>query len=111
MDLGNGVMLGSSIQFRVYCHSVRGCARRTCRLLQMDFRPQSGILQCPESGPRCQAEHCLHHLQIAIFVLPTVVLFGWATGHPFTLDLDPLAAIILTMSGRNSLPSPKRQFC
>jgi Ca2+:H+ antiporter len=37
--------------------------------------------------------------QIAIFVLPTVVLVGWATGHPFTLDLDPLSAIILTMSG------------
>jgi Ca2+:H+ antiporter len=37
-------------------------------------------------------------IQIAIFVLPTVVLAGWATGKTFTLDLDPLSAVILTLS-------------
>ena len=36
--------------------------------------------------------------QIAIFVLPTVCLVGWMSGHPFTLDLDPLSVIILTLS-------------
>ena len=36
--------------------------------------------------------------QIAIFVLPVVCLVGWATKHAFTLDLDPLSIIILTLS-------------
>ena len=31
-------------------------------------------------------------------MLPTVCLVGWIIGHPFTLDLDPLSVIILTLS-------------
>jgi len=38
------------------------------------------------------------YAQIAIFVLPVVCLVGWATKHAFTLDLDPLSIIILTLS-------------
>lgn len=37
-------------------------------------------------------------IQIAIFVLPFVVLAGWATGNHFSLALDPLSVIILTLS-------------
>jgi Ca2+/Na+ antiporter len=29
-------------------------------------------------------------IQIAIFVLPTCVLFAWSIGNPFSLQLDPL---------------------
>jgi len=43
--------------------------------------------------------------QIAIFVLPFVVLAGWVTGHEFSLALDPLSVVILTMSGGQSYPS------
>ena len=38
------------------------------------------------------------HVQIAIFVVPVVCLAGWAMGRPFTLDLEPLSVIILTLS-------------
>lgn len=37
-------------------------------------------------------------LQIAIFVLPVMVLLGWAIGKPFLLDLEPFAALVLTLS-------------
>jgi Ca2+:H+ antiporter len=37
-------------------------------------------------------------IQIAIFVLPFVVLAGWVTGHEFSLALDPLSVVILTLS-------------
>lgn len=37
-------------------------------------------------------------IQIAIFVVPFVVLVGWAIGHNFTLDFDPFAAIVVTLS-------------
>ena len=36
--------------------------------------------------------------QIAIFVLPVMVLVGWAIGKPFLLDLEPFAALVLTLS-------------
>lgn len=38
-------------------------------------------------------------LQIAIFVLPFIVLAGWVTGQTFSLALDPVSVIILTLSG------------
>lgn len=31
-------------------------------------------------------------IQIAIFVLPTCVLFAWSIDNPFSLQLDPLGA-------------------
>lgn len=37
-------------------------------------------------------------IQIAIFVLPVTVLAGWAMGKEFTLDLDPFAVLMLTVS-------------
>ena len=37
-------------------------------------------------------------MQIAIFVLPVMVLVGWAIGKPFLLDLEPFAALVLTLS-------------
>ncbi|KAL3135961.1 hypothetical protein ABBQ32_007005 [Trebouxia sp. C0010 RCD-2024] len=37
-------------------------------------------------------------IQIAIFVLPVLVLIGWAIGKDFSLDLDPFLVIILTLS-------------
>ncbi len=37
-------------------------------------------------------------VQIAIFVLPVMVLVGWAIGKPFLLDLEPFAALVLTLS-------------
>ena len=37
-------------------------------------------------------------IQIAIFVLPLVVIIGWAIGKPLTLDLDPFLIMILTLS-------------
>lgn len=37
-------------------------------------------------------------IQIAVFVLPVTVLAGWAIGKPLTLNFDPFAVIILTLS-------------
>ncbi|BDA44139.1 Ca(2+)/H(+) antiporter [Coccomyxa sp. Obi] len=37
-------------------------------------------------------------IQIAIFVLPVMVLVGWAIGRPFLLDIEPFAALVLTLS-------------
>lgn len=37
-------------------------------------------------------------IQIAIFVLPFVVVAGWISGHHFSLALDPLAVLILTLA-------------
>lgn len=37
-------------------------------------------------------------IQIAVFVLPVTVLVGWAIGKPFTLNFDPFAVTILTLS-------------
>ena len=37
-------------------------------------------------------------IQIAIFVLPLVVIIGWIIGKPLTLDLDPFLILILTLS-------------
>lgn len=37
-------------------------------------------------------------IQIAIFVLPVTVLAGWAMGKDFTLDFDPFAVLMLTVS-------------
>ena len=37
-------------------------------------------------------------LQISIFVLPIIVLVGWIIGKPFTLNFDPFATIMLTLS-------------
>lgn len=37
-------------------------------------------------------------IQIAVFVLPVTVLVGWAIGMPLTLNFDPFAVIIMTLS-------------
>eukprot|EP00884_Botryococcus_braunii_P017949 jgi/Botrbrau1/4838/Bobra.0325s0049.1 len=37
-------------------------------------------------------------IQIAIFVLPAMVILGWIWGKDFSLDFDPFAALILTLS-------------
>jgi Ca2+:H+ antiporter len=37
-------------------------------------------------------------IQIAVFVLPVTVLVGWAIGQPFTLNFDPFAVIVMTLS-------------
>lgn len=37
-------------------------------------------------------------IQIAIFVLPVVVVVGWASGHAFSLDFDAFAVMALTIS-------------
>jgi len=37
-------------------------------------------------------------IQIAIFVLPVVVIAGWITGHHFSLALDPLSVLMLTLA-------------
>ncbi len=50
------------------------------------------------SQVRHKADSLHFCVQIAIFVLPVVCLVGWATKHAFTLDLDPLSIIILTLS-------------
>ena len=47
---------------------------------------------------RSNPARCFVCVQIAIFVLPVVCLVGWVTKHSFTLDLDPLSIIILTLS-------------
>ncbi|PSC67539.1 manganese resistance 1 [Micractinium conductrix] len=36
--------------------------------------------------------------QVAIFIVPLVVLIGWAMGEPFTLDFDSFAVLMLTAS-------------
>lgn len=41
---------------------------------------------------------CSFHVQIAIFVLPVMVLVGWAVNKPFLLDIEPFAALVLTLS-------------
>jgi Ca2+:H+ antiporter len=37
-------------------------------------------------------------IQISIFAIPFVVIVGWVTGHPFSLDFDPFSALVLTLS-------------
>jgi len=37
-------------------------------------------------------------IQIAIFVLPVTVLAGWVMGKEFSLDLDPFAVVMLSVS-------------
>jgi len=37
-------------------------------------------------------------IQIAIFVIPVVVMAGWAMGIPFTLDFDLFSVLMLTLS-------------
>lgn len=37
-------------------------------------------------------------IQIAIFVLPVTVLVGWTMGKELTLDLDPFAVLMVTVS-------------
>ncbi|KAL4424647.1 hypothetical protein ABPG77_002265 [Micractinium sp. CCAP 211/92] len=36
--------------------------------------------------------------QVAIFIVPLVVLVGWAMGAPFTLDFDPFCVLLLLVS-------------
>lgn len=36
--------------------------------------------------------------QIAIFVLPVMVLLGWAIGKPFLLNFEPFAAMVLLLA-------------
>ena len=35
-------------------------------------------------------------IQIAIFVIPVVVVAGWVLGKPFTLDFDAFSVLMLT---------------
>ncbi len=37
--------------------------------------------------------------QIALFALPLCVVVGWATGHAFTLNLDPFMALVRPCGG------------
>lgn len=37
-------------------------------------------------------------IQIAMFAIPFAVVYGWATGKPFSLDFDPFATLALTVS-------------
>lgn len=37
-------------------------------------------------------------IQIALFVLPVTVLVGWGIGHELTLDFDPFAVVMMTVS-------------
>ncbi|KAL6758013.1 cation exchanger 1 [Haematococcus lacustris] len=37
-------------------------------------------------------------IQIALFAMPLCVVVGWATGHPFSMELDPFSAVVLTAS-------------
>lgn len=37
-------------------------------------------------------------IQIAVFLIPVVVLVGWAMDKPFTLDFDSFAVLMLTVS-------------
>ena len=61
-----------------------------------------------ESAPSAEKQRCIYSealtlaadgVQIAIFVLPVMVLVGWAIGKPFLLDnVEPFAALVLTLS-------------
>lgn len=37
-------------------------------------------------------------IQIAVFVVPVVVLVGWLTGHKFLLTFDMFQVVVLTIS-------------
>lgn len=37
-------------------------------------------------------------IQIALFAIPLAVIFGWVTGHDFSLSFDPFSALVLTVS-------------
>lgn len=37
-------------------------------------------------------------IQIAVFVIPVVVLVGWAIGKPFILDFDPFLSLMLLLA-------------
>lgn len=62
---------------------------------------------CKQSGPQLPAALATrppHELtppvalpctQVAIFIVPLVVLIGWAMGAPFTLDFDPFCVLLL----------------
>jgi hypothetical protein len=46
----------------------------------------------------CAGAYDSVRVQIAIFVLPVMVLVGWAIGKSFLLDFEPFAALVLTLS-------------
>ena len=56
-----------------------------------------GFPACTE-GMCCAALMLRARAQISIFVLPLIVLVGWIIGKPFTLNFDPFATIMLTLS-------------
>ncbi len=41
-------------------------------------------------------------LQIALFVVPFIVLMGWAMGRPMSLNFDPFATLVLTLAVINT---------
>lgn len=50
-------------------------------------------------------------IQIAIFVLPTCVLFAWSIDNPFSLQLDPLGTHIKGQSDPKPLCSMVNPIC
>lgn len=41
-------------------------------------------------------------LQIALFVIPFIVLVGWGMGRPMSLNFDPFATLVLTLAVINT---------
>ncbi len=37
-------------------------------------------------------------IQIALFAVPFAVVVGWISGHPFSLDFSPFAALVLAVA-------------
>eukprot|EP00887_Chlorella_sp_A99_P002319 scaffold10.g2319.t1 len=100
MDLSIGVALGSSIQARVGARGARGprsprASRPPRRSLGRapPARPprEPSPLRPPPPRPRSPP-------QIALFVVPSTVLVGWATGKDFTLNFDAFSVLMLTVS-------------
>jgi Ca2+:H+ antiporter len=55
-------------------------------------------INTPPLTPRSLGVAVGSSIQIAAFAIPFVVIIGWLSGHDFTLDFDPFATLVLTVS-------------
>ena len=70
----------------------------TCHTKCLSVRGERSLLDTTGASSFCLESSVSLVWQISIFVLPLVVLVGWAIGKPFYLNFDPFITIVLTLS-------------
>lgn len=106
MDLSIAVALGSSIQVRCAARAVCCAGCTLCRSCAPSVLHGAGsqwaclLLPPPlhsQRPPKPAQPPLVLPPQIAVFLIPVVVLVGWAMGKPFTLDFDSFAVSCLLL--------------